>query len=205
MSVEALVKRLREAAKAYYETDTPIMSDAEYDELIDQLTQQAPNHPFLKEVGSAPGGTVVKLPVPMPSLDKRKPDSLKPTDTTNGPYVCMDKLDGISALWVSGANQPNQLLLRGNGTEGQDVSHCYKGIQGLVESVGARIMIRGELILPKGSVTGTLARNWVNGVLHQKEPSTEDLKKIQFIAYQVCEPRTLTRSQQMSWLSNRGL
>ena len=204
MSVETLVARLREAAKAYYETDTPIMSDAEYDELIDQLTAASPNHPFLKEVGSAPGGAVVKLPVPMPSLDKRKPDTLKPTDTTNGPYVCMDKLDGISALWVSGANQSNQLLLRGNGQEGQDVSHCYKGIQGLVESVGPRIMIRGELILPKASVTGTLARNWVNGVLHQKEPSSDDLKKIQFIAYQVCEPRTLTRSQQMNWLANRG-
>ena len=204
MSVESIVARLREASKAYYETATPIMSDAEYDELIDHLTQQAPNHPFLKEVGSAPGGTVVKLPVPMPSLDKRKPDSLKLTDTTNGPYVIMDKLDGISALWVSGGNQPNQLLLRGNGTEGQDVSHCRKGIQGLIESIGTRVMIRGELILPKANITGTLARNWVNGVLHQKEPSTDDLKKILFIAYQVCEPRTLTRSQQMNWLANRG-
>lgn len=204
MSVKSLVARLREASKAYYETDTPIMSDAEYDELIDQLTRQDPTNPFLKEVGSAPGGTVVKLPVPMPSLDKRKPDTLKPTDTTSGPYVCMDKLDGISALWVSGGNQPNQLLLRGNGSEGQDVSHCQKGIQGLVESVGGRIMVRGELILPKAAIKGTLARNWVNGVLHQKEPSAEDLKKIQFIAYQVCEPRTLTRSQQMSWLANRG-
>jgi NAD-dependent DNA ligase len=28
---EKLVARLREAAKAYYETDTPIMSDDEYD------------------------------------------------------------------------------------------------------------------------------------------------------------------------------
>lgn len=204
MSTETIVARLREASKAYYETDTPIMSDAEYDSLLETLTSLSPNHPFLKEVGSTPGGTVVKLPVPMPSLDKRKPDTLKSTDTTNGPYVCMDKLDGISALWVSGGNQANHLLLRGNGQEGQDVSHCAKGIRGLVESVGPRIMVRGELILPKASVSGTLARNWVNGVLHQKEPSTEDLKKIQFIAYQVCEPRTLTRSQQMSWLTNRG-
>lgn len=204
MSIERLVTRLREAAKAYYETSIPIMSDEQYDGLIEQLTQQSPNHPFLKEVGSAPGGMVVTLPVPMPSLDKRKPDTLKSTDMTNGPYVIMDKLDGISALWVSGGNQPNQLLLRGNGTEGQDVSHCRKGIQGLIESIGTRMMIRGELILPKAAITGTLARNWVNGVLHQKAPSLEDLKKIQFIAYQVCEPRTLTRSQQMGWLTNRG-
>ena len=73
---EKLVARLREAAKAYYETDTPIMSDAEYDELIEELRLAAPNHPFLKEVGATPGVGVVSLPVPMPSLDKKKPDTL---------------------------------------------------------------------------------------------------------------------------------
>ena len=204
MSVESIIARLREASKAYYETDTPIMSDADYDELIDQLTQQAPNHPFLKEVGSAPGGTVVKLPVPMPSLDKRKPDTIKSDDLTKGPFVISDKLDGISALWVCGYNKKPALLLRGNGLKGQDVSHCIGGIQGLASCPAPSIMVRGELIMPKGAVQGTLARNWVNGILHQKAPSKEDLSKVRFVAYQVCEPRALSRSQQITWLLSRG-
>jgi DNA ligase (NAD+) len=201
---ESLVQRLRKAAAAYYETDTPIMSDADYDALVEELQAISPNHPFLSEIGHAPGANIVKLPVPMPSLDKRKPDSLKPDDIERGPYVLSEKLDGISALWVTGGNTRSQLLLRGNGLEGQDVSHCIGGIQGLAPSLHAKIMIRGELIVPKVAVQGTLARNWVNGILHQKTPSKEDLTKIKFIAYQVCEPNTLTRSQQMTWLHSRG-
>ncbi len=203
-AIESLVKRLRDASAAYYETDTPIMSDADYDALVEELQRLCPSHPFLSSIGHAPGANVVKLPVPMPSLDKRKPDMIKPDDMCQGPYVISEKLDGISALWITGGNTRPQLLLRGNGLEGQDVSHCISGIQGLASSLHTKIMIRGELIVPKVAVQGTLARNWVNGILHQKTPSREDLSKLQFIAYQVCEPNTLSRSQQMTWLSSRG-
>lgn len=205
MNTESIVKRLRDASKAYYETAKPIMSDAEYDALIETLQKVAPNHPYLKEVGSMPSSEIVTLPVPMPSLDKRKPDTLRHDDTQKGPYVISEKLDGISALWICGYNKKPALYLRGNGLEGQNVSHCIsEGIQGLKQCSSPSVMVRGELICPKGFVKGTLARNWVNGVLHQKTPSKKDLQSIKFIAYQVCEPKTLTRSQQITWLLGQG-
>jgi NAD-dependent DNA ligase len=37
MNISSLVKRLSDAAVAYYETSEPIMSDMEYDSLVDQL------------------------------------------------------------------------------------------------------------------------------------------------------------------------
>jgi DNA ligase (NAD+) len=204
-TTEDLVKRLREASKAYYETDVPIMSDAEYDSLLETLQKISPNHPYLKEVGSTPSSEVVTLPVPMPSLDKRKPDILRGDDLQKGPYIITEKLDGISALWVCGYNKKPALYLRGNGLQGQNVSHCIAdGIQGLQQCSSPSVMVRGELICPKGEVQGTLARNWVNGVLHQKAPSKKDLQRIKFMAYQVCEPRTLTRSQQITWLLSQG-
>lgn len=199
--LETLVARLRKAAAAYYETDTPIMSDAEYDGLVEELQSVAPNHPFLTEVGATPGAGVVALPVPMPSLDKKKPDTLK---CESGSYVLMDKLDGISALWVGGYSRKPALYLRGNGTQGQDVSHCIGGIQGLKPCASPSFMVRGELIVPRGAIVGTLARSWVNGVLHQKAAARTDLEKIRFVAYQVCEPRSLRRSEQMTWLVNQG-
>jgi DNA ligase (NAD+) len=202
--VEEVVKRLRAAATAYYETATPIMSDTDYDTLVDRLQAVAPNHPFLQEIGAPPGSSVVRLPVGMPSLDKRKPDTLRQEDLSEGPYVVMDKLDGISALWVCGYQKKPALYLRGNGSEGQDVSHCIAGIQGLKQTSGPSIMVRGELIVPKGVIQGTLARNWVNGVLHQKNPSKEDLSKIHFVAYQLFEPSTFTRTRQMNWLQIQG-
>ena len=160
-----------------------------------------PANPLFQQIGSTPRSNVVKLPVPMPSLDKKKPDTLKPSDLQSSPYIITDKLDGISALWVSSQTSKPALLLRGNGVEGQDVSHCIKGIKGLTPCIGS---VRGELIVPKGIIEGTLARNWVNGVLHQTNPSKEDLSKIRFVAYQVCEPSRLTRSQQITWLQTRG-
>jgi DNA ligase (NAD+) len=202
--IETIVSKLKEAAHAYYETDEPTMTDAEYDKLVEELQTISPNHPFLKEVGANPKSNVVKLPIPMASLDKRKPDTLRSDDLSKGPYVITDKLDGISALWINGYSKPPQLLLRGNGIEGQDVSHCISGIQGLIQCSGPLTIVRGELIVPKGEIIGTLARNWTNGVLHQKVPSKEDLKKIHFVAYQVCEPKTLTRSQQMTFLNSKG-
>jgi DNA ligase (NAD+) len=204
MNIDMIVNKLKEAAHAYYETDKPIMTDAEYDTLIDELRRISPNHPFLNEVGANPKSNVVKLPIPMASLDKRKPDTVRSEDLSKGPYIITDKLDGISALWVCGYSRPPQLLLRGNGLEGQDVSHCISGIQGLVQSSGPLVIIRGELLVPKGQILGTLARNWTNGVLHQKTPSKDDLNKIHFVAYQVCEPKTLTRSQQMTFLESKG-
>ena len=203
-TVAALVKQLRKAADAYYETATPLMSDAAYDALVDQLRSLAPEHPFFSEVGATPSTGVVQLPVAMPSLDKRKPESFKALPSGKS-YCIFDKLDGISALWVTGYSATPQLLLRGNGLQGQDVSHCTKGIQGLKQLAIPKALIRGELIVPKGVLAeGTLARNWVNGQLHQKAPSLEDLQKIRFVAYQVCGSTPLTRSQQMTWLTNQG-
>lgn len=193
----SIVDRLREASKAYYETDKPLMTDAEYDELLEQLRSTNPDHPFLSEIG-APCSNAVKLPVPMPSLDKKKPEHIT---SLHGNWILTEKLDGISALWVSGYNVKPALYLRGNGVEGQDVSHCIKGIQGLKQSSSHSSMVRGELIIPKGVPN---ARNWVNGAVHKSDVSLDDLKKIHFVAYQVCQPSNMSRSQQMTWLTING-
>lgn len=203
-TVAALVKQLHKAADAYYETATPLMSDAAYDALVDQLRSLVPEHPFFSEVGAMPSVGVFQLPVAMPSLDKKKPESFKVLGSGKS-YCIFDKLDGISALWSTGYTATPQLLLRGNGLQGQDVTHCAKGIQGLKSLAVPKAFIRGELIVPKGVLReGVLARNWVNGQLHQKSPALNDLQKIRFVAYQVCGSTPLTRSQQMTWLTNQG-
>jgi len=70
--VDNLVATL-EAARTAYDNDVPLMSDAEYDALEDQLRDAAPDHPFLKRVGSKPnesGWTKVNHEAPMGSLNK---------------------------------------------------------------------------------------------------------------------------------------
>lgn len=206
LSTPDLVALLRRAAKAYYETGSPIMSDDEYDGRVEQLRASHPNHPFFNEIGATPDGGTVALPVPMPSLDKKKPDTLTAADLSysNG-FVLSAKLDGISALWVCGSTKKPALYLRGNGTVGQDVSHCIPFVQGLKQVSGPSVLVRGELICLKGHTTN--ARNWVNGLIHRKTfdaETKESLRNVYFVAYQVCEPKTLTRSQQQTWLQTNG-
>jgi DNA ligase (NAD+) len=63
--------------------------------------------------------------------------------------------------------------------------------------------VRGELVVPRATVK-TLARSWVNGVIHQKVPVAADVARIRFVAYDLLEPKGLTRSQGFTWLANQG-
>lgn len=196
---DKLVARLKKASQDYYETGKPSMTDDEYDALKEKLAELDPTNPFLNDVGSLPAAGRIALPFAMPSLKKVKPDTLSTVKLT-GPFVISDKLDGISALWTCGMNRTSGLFLRGDGLTGQDVSSYIKHVQGLKQGLVA-CTIRGELITGREQFN---ARNWVNGVLHQSTPNLEDWKKVRFVAYQVLEPARLTRSQQMTWLTNQG-
>ena len=204
--VTNIVSQLKSASHAYYETGEPIMDDDTYDALVDELRSLDPSNPYLTAVGAPVSEGAVRLPIPMPSLRKVKPDSGLDTWTKAypGPWVASDKLDGISALWIP---DKGALYLRGNGLVGQDVSHLVGlGIQGLVKpkKMEAPIMVRGELIVPKGSVSGTLARSWVNGQLHQKNPSKADISRIQFLAYTLYSGKGQSRKAQLAWLKEAG-
>ncbi len=202
MSATSIAKQLAAASKAYYETGKPTLSDTEYDALKEKLERLDPDHPYLQQVGAPVSEGAVQLPHHMPSLKKIKPDTLASVKL-GGPFVISEKLDGVSALWVCGISTPSRLLLRGDGSVGQDVSFLIKHIQGLkLCGMASSVAVRGELIVPKATIPA--ARNWVNGLIHQKAPSVDDLKKIHFVAYSVYQPRNLTRSQQMTWLENQG-
>jgi NAD-dependent DNA ligase len=192
-----IVTLLREAAVAYYNGGTLKMDDDTYDGLIERLKQLDPEHPFFDEVGAPPAQGAVKLPYPMPSLDKIKPaeDQLKRFLANTGGFVLSEKLDGLSALWFGG-----KLYLRGDGLVGQDVTHLVGlGIQGLPRCSAP---IRGELILPRAAGVA-LARSWVNGQIHQKTPEAAEIGKIHFVAYELMASK-LKRSEQFAWLAANG-
>jgi DNA ligase (NAD+) len=44
----------------------------------------------------------------------------------------------------------------------------------------------------------------VNGVIHQKVPIRADVARLHFVAYDLLEPKGLTRSQAFTWLANQG-
>jgi len=205
----SLAERLQAALWAYHNTDTPIMSDDEYDILLERLRVAAPGHPLLTTVGATPSVATVTLPVPLASLDKVRmgESALQRWQKRRGimgvqSCVTSEKLDGLSGLYSFQTDRP-ALYLRGNGVKGVDVSRILTAIP--VPKLPC--MVRGEIVLPKADTPpGSIGRSLVNGWVHRSLSGTvpKELAKVHFVGYQVITPAGMTRSQQMTWLNTNG-
>ena len=135
----------------YYVLDDPVISDAEYDALMDELRQLEAEHPELvtpdsptQRVEPQPVEAFVKVehPAPILSLDKatsgeeirawwERVSKFLPPDAPPPAWVVEPKLDGLTVvlhyeggLFVLGAT-------RGNGTVGEDVTANLRTVRAL--------------------------------------------------------------------------
>jgi DNA ligase (NAD+) len=209
-AVDALVEKLQRANYAYHNTSTLLMTDDEYDRGLEELRRLSPSHPFLSLVGAkVPKGSVI-LPTILGSQDKVRAGEggLERWLARKGGaagvklFVISEKLDGLSALYVS---RGKKLYLRGDGVRGVDVSR----VLGRVGVGSGDCVVRGELILssaktPEGSIGRSLVNGWVHRSLDTSVEVPTELANVEFLAYHVIEPAGLTRSQQLKWLSEHG-
>jgi DNA ligase (NAD+) len=175
-SVGARAAELREllnrALIAYHVDDDPIMSDAAYDALYDELLQLEGEHPELvtldsptHRVGAPPSAKFQKVRhlSPMGSLDKVTTDeALEKWDAdirkrlgTDDPvaYVLEPKIDGsaINLRYENGSFV--QGATRGDGVQGEDVTPNLRTIGAIpLQMVGdgapAQLEVRGEVYMP---------------------------------------------------------
>lgn len=152
------VARAQEAAAAYYDTDTQLMADSEYDALIDAIEAAALAHPdwdtrgLLTAVaaGQSTGGDITH-PQPMLSLAKAKTrdDVAAFMDRLTGPAYVEVKLDGLAirAEYVNG--QRTLVATRGDGTTGEDITAQASGITGLPDTLTEpwTLEVRGEVYM----------------------------------------------------------
>jgi NAD-dependent DNA ligase len=155
LSITNLEHIILKASYAYYNTDTPILSDNVFDTLIELLKEKAPDSKVLNQIGSQLLDNVSNksmLPYHLGSMDKVKPGSSQLRlwlDKYEGPFCISEKLDGLSGLLVITclvdidyiSMDSNQvwdnifsmvLYTRGDGTIGHNISHllpyinCFK-------------------------------------------------------------------------------
>lgn len=124
MTEEELVEKIKKANRDYYLLGESDLSDAEYDQLVEELRKLNPNHPILNKVGDDSEATnKVKLPVLMGSLNKTRPDEGDIARLfAKQDLVRMPKLDGLSMLIEYENGKYKTLYTRGNGYEGQDIT-----------------------------------------------------------------------------------
>lgn len=186
-----LEKKVIKANTAYY-AGNPIMTDMEWDELIDELKRTQPESELLKKgslaIDKISGERKEKLPIPMFSLEKVK--SLEELNEwasqfEKGTRFCVSlKYDGISLL-VSNT----KVWTRGNGYEGQSSMDRFVYVNDKSEFWGHKYLW-GEAIMPKSKFEKYLesgeyktARNLVAGQFNADNFIPEIVKDIDFVCY----------------------
>lgn len=214
LSIPKLVKLLKDLSFSYYNEGKSLVPDTIFEILKNLLEERDPTNKFLQEVGSAPiSKNKVKLPYPMASLNKIKPDTKMLDDwklTYPGPYILSDKLDGVSAMFFKSKDNLH-LYTRGDANSGQDISFLIpyvinKNIDFKKIPVGTAI--RGELVISKKNFEKISdqyknARNTVAGLVNSKHYSQEVAKLTDFISYSLIFPE-YKQSEQMEKLKNWG-
>jgi len=215
LNITELYSLLKEANDMYY-NDVPIMTDNEFDVIqeytTDKFSKDKKIDQFIGNIGAPLREVVknkVKLPYFMGSMNKIKPDTQALTSWCtkyNGPYVISCKLDGVSGLYTTEGNKP-KLYTRGDGIEGQDVSHLIPYLFSFIPDTAEKmknIVIRGEFIMTnkifndKYKTLFSNPRNLVAGIVN-RIVIDEKINDIDFVAYEVIKP-ILKPSDQMKLL-----
>ena len=188
-SVKELEDAVTAAKQAYYNSATPLVTDAVFDELFDVLKERAPRSPALGT--GAKVRSKVKLPVSMGSLDKAKDaDDLGRWAARQDAdrYVIMDKLDGVSFLLHHSHGGDLRLFTRGDGRHGQDISAWLDALGLPVPKAGTAV--RGELIMGEARFNAVWAkhaanaRNLVSGLVNRKKLH-DGLKDVHAVGYEL--------------------
>lgn len=205
MSDDDIASVIQEANHSYFNKGKPVFSDTVFDEIKETLRKRVPNHPALTTVGAPTLRDKAILPYWMGSMDKIKSDEKEVSKWVAkyaGHAVISDKLDGNSALLhVSGGKAT--LFTRGDGREGQNISHLLPYILGLPAglpvALSEDLSVRGELIISRKDFAkvahlGKNARNMVAGILNAKKPDIQIARLVHFVAYELIAPSGKTPS-----------
>ncbi len=180
--MDELVTLLNEANYRYYVLDDPHMPDFEYDRLLRQLEDMERENPELaredsptKRVGGEVLSKFEKVAHPVPLMSLQDVFSLEELDEflekirqshPGAAFSVEPKIDGLSVAleyidgkFVRGAT-------RGDGSVGEDVTENLKTVRSIpmqIADAPARLIVRGEVFMPKKSFEALNAQQELDG------------------------------------------
>ena len=167
--IQALAKKLNKHNKHYHQKDNPIISDEEYDLLLNELKKLESEHPeFIKKsfptqkVGAAPLEKFEKIShySPMLSINNamnkeellqfhERTKKLFPPNTEIK-YFCEPKFDGLAINLIYKKGKLDNAVTRGDGKVGEGVLHNIRTIEAIPNEIRNKsdiLEIRGEIFL----------------------------------------------------------
>ena len=215
--IQDLTALLNEAGYRYYVLDDPTLPDFEYDRLLRELEDLEKTYPEYvlpdsptKRVGGQAVNTFgeVTHAVPLMSLQdvfsmEELEDFLNRTKEAlpNASYSVEPKIDGLSVALEYEDGRFVRGATRGDGVVGEDVTENLKTIRSIpmtLENAPARLIVRGEVYMPKktfrtlnaaleenGEKTFANPRNAAAGSLRQKDPKVTAKRKLDILVFNV--------------------
>lgn len=180
--IEELTALLKEAGYRYYVLDDPTMPDFEYDQLLRELENLESAHPEYaaadsptKRVGGEAVSQFEKVEHPVPLMSLQDVFSMEELNDFLGKILEGDpetafsvepKIDGLSVALEYVDGQFVRGATRGDGTVGEDVTENLKTIHAIpmkLEGAPSRLIVRGEVFMPKKSFEKLNARQEAEG------------------------------------------
>lgn len=211
--VSELVDELNRLRRAYYEGNTVLISDAEYDALLKELESLENRFPELI-TGDSPtqtvGGSANQAFAPVEHLDRMMSlDNVFSFDEFrtwaerggNGPYLCELKIDGLAVNLRYLNGELVSAATRGDGVVGEDVTAnvlTIKTIPKKLKGTGhpAQVEIRGEIffgvedfaklnegLVAEGKAPFANPRNSASGSLRQKDSKVTASRPLQMLVH----------------------
>ena len=194
MTESEIVEQLIAAKDAYYNNE-PFMTDGDFDALENQLRLINPKNKYFNMVGiSSPHSKKINHYYRMRSLQKANNENDfrlwygRNKISLNTHLAVMHKIDGLSGSAKYENGKIVYLATRGDGYQGQDISHLIGHINIPQEiSEKGTIYIRGEFVIKKGSPLAqkyrdSPLRNLASGIINRKDMLTE-AQYLSFITY----------------------
>lgn len=217
----SLIERKRlymKASKAYYNTGTPIMSDAVFDYMEDLIRKEDPAWAQLKKTGVKVGKKFERaLAVPCPSLEKIKDDNpaavgrfLTTLKALHEEAFLLEKIDGASIQGEYEDGHLVRLATRGDGQVGKDISHFIPHL-----SVPKKVTHKEHLVIRFEAVVSKkdYEKKWADefdsdrimaSALLNRQDVHPALKDIQFIGLKVQKP-LMTMDDARLFMSTTGI
>ncbi len=228
--INELVKKLNEAAKAYYQDAAEIMSNYEYDALYDELTALEQETKVV--LSASPTVNVgyevlTELPKerherPMLSLDKTKDVLVLKEWIGNRRTILSWKLDGLTIVLTYRDGKLAKAVTRGNGEVGEVITNNAR----VFKNVPVSIPYQGELVL-RGEAVITYSdfykineeieeaeakyknpRNLCSGSVRQLNNEITAKRNVQFFAFSLVKAENVdfenSHEKQLCWLKRQG-
>lgn len=222
--MKELIELLNKANQAYYGDSDPLLSDHNYDELMDELDKlekktgiifsTSPN----KKVGSASNSPLTKVKHSKPMLSASKTKDIKEIyDFINGHEMVLSwKLDGLTIVLRYENGKLIQALTRGEkGLFGEDITHSVRYLRGVPKSIKykSKFEIRGEGVISYADFAllnrnNNLAtpRSASSGAVRAINIDRYKLEHMDFIAFELIDDNQdfSSKEEQLDFLVEQG-